>query len=74
VKDGKWMKVREANLLETVLWNWLKLLGHVTIIHMHLPMKQVFKWIHGYGENAKLVKGDGGQFLGNHALEVAEIA
>ena len=30
------------------------------ITYMHLPMKQVLKWMHGYGENAKMVEGDGG--------------
>ena len=38
----------EVNFLETVYWNLLKLLVHVTIIHMHLPMKQLFKWMHNY--------------------------
>jgi len=25
-----------------------KLLEHVTIIHMHLPLKQLGKWMHGF--------------------------
>ena len=37
-------------------------------------MKQVLKWMHGYGENAKMADGDGGGFLGNRALEWAETA
>jgi len=50
----------EAYLLETVPWNLLKLLGHVTIIHMHLVMKQPFNCMHGYRENEKMAIGDGG--------------
>jgi len=51
----------EANLLETMHWNLLKFLGHVTVIHMtYLPMKQHFKWMHGYRENEKMIIGDGG--------------
>lgn len=38
----------EVNFLEIVHWNLLKFLGHVTIIHMHLPIKKVFKWMHGF--------------------------
>ena len=64
----------EADFSKIVHWNFLKLLGHVTIINMHFPMKQIFKWMHEYRENAKMVEGDGGQFLGNYALEFAEIA
>ena len=63
----------EVDFFETVHWNLLRLLGHVTIIHMHLPMKQIFKWMYGYLENAKMAEGDGGQFLGNCALEFVEI-
>lgn len=40
---------------------------------MHLSMKPFFKWMHGYGENAKMAEGDGGQFLGKRALEFSEI-
>ena len=50
----------EANFLETVHRNWLKLLGQVTITYMRLPMKQVLKLMLGYGENAKMAEGDGG--------------
>ena len=73
-KNGKSLKVMEVNFLEIMHWNWLKLLGHVTMIHMHLPMKQDFKWMQEYGENAKMAEGDGGQFLGNLALEFSKIA
>ena len=64
----------EANFLETMHWNLLKFLGHVTIIHMHLPMKQNFKWMYRYQENSKMDVGDGGQFLGNRVQEFAEIS
>ena len=73
-KNGKWLKISEINFLETVHQNWLKLLGKVTINHMHLPMKQVLKRMHRYGENGKMADGDGGQFLGNRAPELAETA
>jgi len=41
---------------------------------MHLPVKNPFKWMHEYLENAKMVVGDGGLFLKNCALEFNEIA
>ena len=37
-------------------------------------MKQLFKWMHEYCENAKMAVGDGGRFLENCALEFAEIS
>jgi len=37
-------------------------------------MKQVLKQMHGYGENEKMAEDDGGWFLGNRALELAETA
>ena len=64
----------EVDFLETVQWNFLKLLGHVTIIHIHLPMKHIFQWMHRYRENVKMVVGDGCSFLENHALKFAEIS
>ena len=60
--------------MRNVHWNFLKYLWHVTIIHMHLPMKQLLKWMHKYRENEKMVVGDGGQFLEMCAPEFAEIA
>ena len=59
-KNGKWLKISELDFSETVHRNRLKLLGQVTITHVHLPMKQVLKRMHGYGENAKMADGDGG--------------
>ena len=47
-KMQKRLKVMEADFLETVHWNWLKLLGHVAIIPIQLPIKQFFKWMHGF--------------------------
>ena len=38
-KMQKWLKLMEVDFLETVNWNWLKLLGHVAIIPIQLPMK-----------------------------------
>ena len=42
-----------ANFLETLHWNLLKLLKHVTIIHMRPTLKQIGKWIHGFDVIAK---------------------
>ena len=44
-KMKKCLKVMEANFLETMHWNFLKLIKHVTIIHMHLPLKHLSKWM-----------------------------
>jgi len=46
-KMQKSLKVMEINFLETMHWNSLKLLEHVTIIHMHLPVKHLGQWMHG---------------------------
>jgi len=35
-------------------------------------MKHVFKWMNGYGENAKMADSDGGRFLGNRAPKLAK--
>ncbi len=64
----------KVDFLKIVQWNGLKFLGHVTIIHVHLPMKQSSKWMHEYGENSKIIVRDGSQFLENCALEFVEIA
>ena len=45
----------EANSLETVHWNFLKFLGNVTVIHLNLPRKHMFKWMYVYRENVKMV-------------------
>jgi len=42
------MKVMKVDFLETMHWNFLKFLENVTIIHMHLPLKKVGKWMHGF--------------------------
>lgn len=52
----KWLKVLEANFLVTVHWNLLKLLEHVTIIYMQLPLKQLGKWMHGFQVMEKKIK------------------
>ena len=52
-KMEKWLKVTEADFLETVHWNWLKLLGHVAIIPIQFPIKWFFKWMHGFQVRAK---------------------
>lgn len=50
----------EVDFSKTVLWNFLKFVGHVTIIHMNLPMNHICKSMHKYQENSKMVVGDGG--------------
>jgi len=47
-KIKKWLKVMQVDFMETVHWNLLKLLEHVTIIHVHLPLKWIDKWMHGF--------------------------
>ena len=64
----------EVIFLETVHYNLPKFIGYVTIISMHLPMKQLFKWMHEYRENSKIVVGDGGRFVKKCVLEIFEIA
>jgi len=47
-KMQKWLTVMEADFLETVHRNWLKLLKHVAIIPLQLPVKRFCKWMHGF--------------------------
>ena len=47
-KMQKWLKVMEVDFLETVHWNWLKLLGNVDIIPIQLPIEQFFIWMYGF--------------------------
>lgn len=47
-KMKKWLMVMEANFLETVHQNWLKLLRHVAITPVQFPIKRFFKWMHGF--------------------------
>ena len=47
-KMQKWLMVMEADFLETVYWNWLKLLKHVAITPVQFPVKWFFKWMHGF--------------------------
>ena len=47
-KNKKWLQVMEADFSQTVHWNLLKLLEHVTIINMNLPLKEIGKWMHGF--------------------------
>jgi len=37
-KMQKWLTVMEADFLETVRWNWVKLLGHVAIVPIQPPL------------------------------------
>lgn len=43
----------EVGFLEIVHWNLMKLLGHTTIIHMHLPIKTILNgfMFSKYGKN-----------------------
>lgn len=52
-KMQKWLMVMEADSLETVHWNWLKLLKHVAIGLVQFPIKWFFKWMHGFQVVAK---------------------
>ena len=52
-KMKKWLMVMEANFLETVHRNWLKLLRHVSITLVQFPIKRFFKWMHGFQVRAK---------------------
>jgi len=54
-----------------VEWIDLKLYDHVSIIIMHLPIKQIGQWMHQSREKVKMAEGDGGRFLENRALEFA---
>jgi len=49
----KWLMVMEADFLETVHRNWLKLLTHVAISLVQFPIKRFFKWMHGFQVRAK---------------------
>jgi len=44
----KWLMVMEADFLETVHQNSLKLLRHVAITLVQFPIKWFFKWMHGF--------------------------
>jgi len=52
-KMKKWLKVMEVDFLETMHWNWLKLLGNVAIIPIQLPIKEFFKWMHDFQAREK---------------------
>ena len=47
-KLQKWLMEMEANFLETVHRNWLKILRHV-----QFHIKRFFKWMHGFQVMAK---------------------
>lgn len=52
-KMQKWLMVMEADFLETVHRNWLKLLKHVTITLVQFSIKRFVKWMHGFQVMAK---------------------
>jgi len=52
----------------------LKLGEHVSIIPMHLPIKNLGQWVHEYQEKLKMDIGDGGPFLEKCAQEFVEIS
>ena len=45
----------EANFLKSVHWNFLKILEHVTRVHMHDPMKQIRKMMHIFLDMVKTI-------------------
>lgn len=52
-KIQKWLMVMEANSLETMHQNGMKLLRHVFITLVQFPIKRFVKWMHGYQVMAK---------------------
>jgi len=52
-KMQKWLMVMEADFLETVHRNFMKLLRHVVIKLVQFPIKRFFKWMHGFQVMAK---------------------
>lgn len=52
-KMKKWLMVMEADFLETVHWNGLKLLKHVAINLVQFSIKRFVKWMHGFQVMAK---------------------
>ena len=54
-KMQKWLMVMEADFLETVHRNCMKLLRHVVIDLVQSPIKWFFKWMHGSQVMAKQI-------------------
>ena len=52
-KMQKWLMVMEADFLETVHRNCMKLLRHVVINLVQFPIKRFVKWMHGFQVMAK---------------------
>ena len=52
-KMQKWLMVMEADFLETVHRNYMKLLRHVVIDLVQSPIKNFVKWMHGSQVMAK---------------------
>ena len=52
-KMQKWLMVMEADFLETMHRNWLKLLKHVSITLVQFPIKRFVKWMYGFQVMAK---------------------
>jgi len=52
-KTQQWLMVMEADFLETVHRNWLKLLKPVAITLVQFPIKWFVKWMHGFQVMAK---------------------
>jgi len=52
-KIQKWLMVMEADFLETMQRNWLKLLEHGVITLVQFPIKRFVKWMHGFQVMAK---------------------